>query len=88
MLDIVYTIQAAIDSKSYVRFYRRMGRKKEFPVRITLPLSEEMLAGIDAARDEGEDRLTVIRAAIASELKHRHRRSIKASGRAGSKKPA
>jgi len=49
----------------------RVGRKKEFPNRITLPLSDEMLAGIDAARGEDEDRLTLIRAAIEKELKRR-----------------
>jgi hypothetical protein len=54
----------------------RVGRKKEFPNRITLPLSDVMLAGIDAARQGDEDRLTLIRAAIAKELK---RRGIKAA---------
>lgn len=51
----------------------RVGRKKEFPNRLTLPLSDEMLAGIDAVRQEDEDRLTVIRAAIERELKRRSR---------------
>lgn len=51
----------------------RVGRKKEFPNRITLPLSDEMLAGIDEARAEGEDRLTLIRTAIEKELKRRQR---------------
>ena len=49
----------------------RVGRKKEFPNRVTLPLSDEMLAGIDAARQPDEDRLTLIRAAIDRELKRR-----------------
>lgn len=49
----------------------RVGRKKEFPNRVTLPLSDEMLAGIDAAREPEEDRLTLIRAAIERELKRR-----------------
>jgi len=48
-----------------------VGRKKEFPNRLTLPLSDEMLAGIDAVRDDGEDRLTVIREAIEREVKRR-----------------
>jgi hypothetical protein len=56
----------------------RVGRKKEFPNRITLPLSDEMLAGIDAARVDEEDRLTLIRSAIERELKRRER---SASGR-------
>lgn len=50
-----------------------MGRKKEFPNRLTLPLSDEMLAEIDAARGEDEDRLTLIRTAIERELKRRQR---------------
>lgn len=51
----------------------RVGRKKEFPNRVTLPLSDEMLAEIDASRVEGEDRLTLIRTAIEKELKRRKR---------------
>jgi len=50
-----------------------VGRKKEFPNRITLPLSDEMLAGIDAARVDDEDRLTLIRTAIEKELKRRQK---------------
>lgn len=46
-----------------------MGRKKEYPVRITLPLSEEMAAGVDASLSEDEDRVTWIRDAIARKLK-------------------
>lgn len=49
----------------------RVGRKKEFPNRITLPLSDEMLAGIDASLSEGEARLDLIREAIERELKRR-----------------
>lgn len=49
----------------------RVGRKKEFPNRITLPLSDEMLAGIDAALSEDEARLDLIREAIERELKRR-----------------
>lgn len=45
-----------------------MGRKKEFENRITLPLSDEMLTGVDAVRRDGEDRLSVIRAAIEREI--------------------
>jgi hypothetical protein len=54
-----------------------VGRKKEFPNRITLPLSDEMLAGIDAALTEDEARLDLIRAAIERELKRRDREAKK-----------
>jgi hypothetical protein len=56
-----------------------VGRKKEFPNRITLPLSDEMLAAIDAARTDDEDRLSVIRAAIERELEIRSTRPNKTS---------
>jgi hypothetical protein len=45
-----------------------MGRKKEYPVRIILPLTDEMAEGIDEARGE-EDRVAWIRSAIAKRLK-------------------
>lgn len=51
----------------------RVGRKKEFPNRITLPLSDEMLAGIDASLEDDEVRLDLIRAAIEKELKRREK---------------
>lgn len=49
-----------------------MGRKKEYPVRITLPLSEEMADSVDEARGD-EDRVTWIREAIAKRLKREKR---------------
>ena len=69
---------AAIDASiaadgNWVKAKRSVGRKKEFPNRITLPLSDEMLAGIDAVREGDEDRLKVIRAAIERELKRREK---------------
>lgn len=45
-----------------------MGRKKEFDVRILLPLTEEMAEAVDEARGE-VDRVTWIREAIAKRLK-------------------
>lgn len=49
-----------------------MGRKKEYPVRITLPLTEEMAESVDEARGD-EDRVTWIRAAIAKRLKKKEK---------------
>lgn len=49
-----------------------MGRKKEYPVRIILPLTDEMAEGVDEARGE-EDRVAWIRAAIAKRLKKREK---------------
>jgi metal-responsive CopG/Arc/MetJ family transcriptional regulator len=52
-----------------------MGRKKEFPVRITLPLSEEMAENVDEALTKDEDRVTWIRDAIDRKLKKRERKA-------------
>lgn len=53
-----------------------VGRKKLYPVRITLPLTAEMVAGLDARLDKaaGEDRVSVIREAIDREIKRRERK--------------
>jgi hypothetical protein len=53
----------------------KVGRKKEFEERITLPLSTEMLSGVDAVRAPDEDRLSVIRQAIEREIKRRQRQA-------------
>lgn len=50
-----------------------MGRKMIYPERITLPLTAEMLKGLNAVREEGEDRLSVIRDAIEREIKRREK---------------
>jgi metal-responsive CopG/Arc/MetJ family transcriptional regulator len=52
-----------------------MGRKKLYPVRITLPLEAEVLARVDAATRGGETRLDVIRSAISNELDRREKSS-------------
>jgi metal-responsive CopG/Arc/MetJ family transcriptional regulator len=48
-----------------------VGRKKQFDERITLPLSAEMLARIDASLQGEEVRLDLIRSAIEREIKRR-----------------
>lgn len=55
----------------------RMAKPKLYPVRLTLPLTLEMAAGVDAARDSGEDRVDFIRKAIDRELRHRGRQKPK-----------
>lgn len=50
-----------------------VGRKKQFEKRLTLPLSEEMLARVDNALAEGEARLDLIRTAIDKEIQLRER---------------
>lgn len=50
-----------------------MGRKKLWDERILLPLTSEMLERLDAALQDGEARLDLIRAAIEQELKRRER---------------
>lgn len=61
-------------SISYVR-KSAMGRKKLWAERLTLPISTEMLAQIDAMLADGEARLDLIREAIERELKRRGRKS-------------
>lgn len=51
----------------------KVGRKKEFPDRITLPLAEGVVERIDAILQEDEARLDLIRLAIERELKRRER---------------
>jgi metal-responsive CopG/Arc/MetJ family transcriptional regulator len=51
-----------------------MGRKKEFPVRITLPLTQETADEIDNRLFEEETRVDMIRDAIERELKRRERK--------------
>lgn len=50
-----------------------VGRKMEFPDRITLPLAAGVVARIDAALGPHEPRLDLIREAIERELKRRER---------------
>jgi len=55
------------------RMYEKieMGRKKEFNERIDLPLRQGTVARIDAALDDDEVRLNLIRDAIERELERR-----------------
>lgn len=48
-----------------------MGRKKEYPVRITLPLAEGVTERMDALVSADETRLDLIRDAIERELRRR-----------------
>lgn len=50
-----------------------VAREKQFPIRITLPLTREMLKRADAALADGEVRLDLIRQALDRELKRRER---------------
>lgn len=52
-----------------------MGRKKVWDQRILLPLKSETVERMDAALQEGELRLDLIREGIERELKRRERRS-------------
>jgi hypothetical protein len=60
-------------SISYVR-NNHMGRKKLWPERLTLPLTTETVEQMDAALQEEETRLDLIREAIERELKRRARK--------------
>ena len=50
-----------------------MGRKKLWSERLTLPVTAETVAAMDAALAEGETRLDLIREAIERELRRRAR---------------
>jgi Arc/MetJ-type ribon-helix-helix transcriptional regulator len=52
----------------------KVGRKKLWSENINLTLPEGAKARMDAALEEGEDRLDLIRAAIEKELKRRERK--------------
>lgn len=67
--DIFY-----LSSISYVR-KSDMGRKKLWTERLTVPLNEEQVSRMDAALQDGEARLDLIREAIERELKRRERRA-------------
>lgn len=51
----------------------RVGRKMEFPERITLPLAEGTTARLDSLLEDKEVRVELIRKAIAAEIKRRER---------------
>lgn len=51
----------------------RMGRKKLWAENVNLTLPEGAKARMDAALEDGEDRLDLIRAAIEQELKRREK---------------
>jgi hypothetical protein len=61
-------------SISYVR-NNRMGRKKLWTTRLTLPLDAATIERMDAALQDQEARLDLIREAIERELKRRERRA-------------
>lgn len=52
-----------------------MGRKKEWNIRLTLPLTDETVDRMDAVLQEGEARVDLIREGIEKELKRRERKS-------------
>ena len=62
----------------------KVGRNKEWEKRLTLPLTSEMVDRLDAARQPGEDRLTVIRKGIERELKRRDRHKASKGASEGS----
>ena len=63
-----------LSSITYVR-NNHMGRKKEWDVRLTLPLTGETVERMDDALQEGEARVDLIRDAIERELRRRERKS-------------
>jgi len=64
-----------------------VGRKKQWPVRLTLPLTDETVGRLDAVRGEAEARLDVIREGIERELRHRERLANRGKNPKDSAKP-
>ena len=62
------------DSRTYGTL-GEVSRDKDFPIRITLPLTAEMAAATDAALQPKEARVEFIRKAMARELTRRERES-------------
>ncbi len=52
---------------------RTVGRKKQWTESLRVPLPEGTTARLDAVREEGEDRLSVIRKGIELELRRREK---------------
>lgn len=76
--DAISAIDAAVVATAAGEHVKRsVGRKLEFPDRITLPLAEGVLARIDAALEVDEPRLELIREAIEREIKRREREAKK-----------
>ena len=55
----------------------RVGRKKVWTERLTLPLTKDVVERMDAALSDGEVRLDLIRDAIDRELKRRDKARVK-----------
>ena len=68
----IYTICVLLTHETTYVSKSHMGRKKKFGARITLPLSEDMLARMDETLKENEPRVDMIRDAIEREIEFRH----------------
>jgi hypothetical protein len=62
-------------ARSAVAINPVVGRKKLYPVRLTLPLTDTIAADIDSARGE-QPRVDFIRQAIEREIKRRKSKSV------------
>lgn len=72
-VNTVHTKRCGLTQNHIYASTPRVGRKKEYPDRITLPLAEGVLAKIDAVLVGDEPRLDMIREAIDREIKRRQR---------------
>lgn len=72
--DAISAIDAAVIATAAGEPVKRtVGRKMEFPDRITLPLAAGVVARIDSVLQPNEPRLDLIREAIEREIKRRER---------------
>lgn len=58
----------------------RVGRKLEWPEKWLASFAKGTLARLDAAKTKGEDRRSIIRAAVEAELKRRERKKTGEQG--------
>jgi hypothetical protein len=77
VIGVVLVIVLGLDGKTHLRKAALTGRvrRKLFEARITLPLTAELLARIDAALEADEYRVDFVRNALKRELERREKKS-------------
>jgi len=74
-VNIVHTKRCRLAQFHTYATGSKVGRKKQWTERLTLPLAKETVERLDAVLAEGEARLDLIRDGIERELKRREKAS-------------